>query len=155
MGTKTATRNYAEFYALLNKLPGATDGLKGDLVKQFTNERTDSLREMSDKEYKTMCASLRESQSDGMSAETHRKELKNRRSAVLLRLTKLGVDTTSWANINNFCLSPRIAGKVFAMLSIDELAALIPKLENMLRKKKDGQPSAPIELVNLAAINWT
>ena len=155
MGTKTVTRNYAEFYALFNKLPGATDGLKEELVKQFTNGRTDSLREMSDKEYKALRASLRETQSQGMSAETHLKELKNRRSAVLLRLTKLGVDTTSWANINNYCLSPRIAGKVFAMLSIDELAALIPKLEKMLRKKKDGQPSAPIELVNLAAINWS
>ena len=154
MGTITATRNYAEFYALIKKLPGATDGLKEDLVMQFTKGRTTSLREMSDKEYKAMCASLRETQNEGMSAEMHKKELKKRRSAVLKRLTKLGVDTSEWANVDNYCLSPRIAGKKFAKLSIEELAALIPKLENMLRKRNKKQPTTPIELVNLATVCW-
>ena len=154
MGTKTVTRNYAEFYALFNKLPGATDGLKEDLVSQFTNGRTTSIKEVSGKEYKAMCASLRENQNGGMSAETHAKELKKRRSAVLKRLTKLGIDTSEWANVDNYCLSPRIAGKKFAKLSIEELAALIPKLENMLRKRNKKQPTTPIELVNLARVCW-
>ena len=44
--------NYARFYALLKKLPGAD---KETLVYQFTGGRTKSLRQMSEKEYESMC----------------------------------------------------------------------------------------------------
>ena len=36
--------NYAAFYGLLKQMPGAS---KEEIVLQFTNGRTDSLREMS------------------------------------------------------------------------------------------------------------
>jgi hypothetical protein len=148
---KTAERNYSEFYVLLAKLPGATDGLKEDLVLQFTNGRTSSLREMNEREYKAMCASLRENirqmNEDGFSAE-----IKRRRSAVLKRMQRLGVDTTNWAHVDNFCMNPRIAGKRFAKLSIDELSALIPKLENMLKKSGKQMVDLPIGLVDTKKI---
>ena len=44
--------NYARFYALLGKLPGAN---KETLVYQFTNGRTTHLRLMADSEYRSMC----------------------------------------------------------------------------------------------------
>lgn len=148
-------RNYAQFYALLNKLPGATDGLKEELVLQYTGGRTESLRAMTDKEYRAMCASMREAQ-NGMDESAFTAELKRRRSAVLKRLQRMGVDTTSWANVDNFCLAPRIAGKRFAKLNMDELAALIPKLESILRKDKQQQKRVPIpaELLDMSKICW-
>lgn len=146
-------RNYAQFFALLNKLPGATDGLKEELVLQYTGGRTESLRAMTDKEYRAMCASMRKAQS-GMSEATFTAELKRRRSAVLKRLQRLGIDTTNWANVDNFCLAPRIAGKRFAKLNIEELAALVPKLENILRKDKVKQMPTPGELLNVSLISW-
>jgi hypothetical protein len=45
------TRNYRKFYALLNQMPGAE---KEELVRQFTNGRTDSLSAMSDYEFSVM-----------------------------------------------------------------------------------------------------
>ena len=57
------------------------------------------------------------------------------RSVVLKLLQKYGVDTTDWDRVNAFCRDPRIAGKVFALLSIAELEQLSVKLRVKLRKK--------------------
>jgi len=148
---KTTERNYAQFYVLLGKLPGATEGLKEELVLQFTNGRTSSLKEMTETEYRAMCASLRESL-QGMDEETFNSEIRRRRSAVLKRMQQLGVDTTNWAHVDNFCMSPKIAGKRFAKLSIEELSALIPKLENMLKKNERQSIDVPIGLADTKKI---
>lgn len=147
------TKNYAEFYSLLGKLPGATDGLKEDLVKQFTAGRTSSLKEMMEHEYRAMCASMR-GRTAGMEESTFTVEIKRRRSAVLKRMQRLGIDTTVWANVDNFCMNPRIMGKRFARLSIEELSALIPKLESMIRKRESKRMGAPDELINVSSVNW-
>jgi hypothetical protein len=54
MGTE---RNYARFYALLKRLPGAD---KETLVWSFTDGRTTHLHEMTQKEYNAMCDYLEE-----------------------------------------------------------------------------------------------
>lgn len=144
--------NFGEFYVLLKKLPGATDGLKEDLVYQFTEGRTRSLREMTINEYKRMCASMRESDT-GLDPEMFRTEIKRRRSAVLHRLQKLGIDTTNWAHVDNFCMSKKIAGKRFAAISLDELAELVPKLESMLRKSGQRDIDTPRGLVSMRGIS--
>ena len=144
--------NFGEFYVLLKKLPGATDGLKEDLVYQFTEGRTRSLREMTINEYKRMCASMRESDT-GLDPEMFRTEIKRRRSAVLHRMQKLGIDTTNWAHVDNFCMSKKIAGKRFAAISLDELAELVPKLESMLRKSNKKSIDVPRGLVNMKGIS--
>lgn len=149
------TKNYAEFYALLNKLPGATSGLKEDLVLQFTKGRSSSLREMKPAEYKAMCASLRGNASRGIDERAFVDEIKRRRSAALNRMQKIGIDTTNWANVDNFCLNPRIAGKRFAKLSLEELAALIPKLENMLLKDEKKRMAVPGKLLNIGNMQWS
>lgn len=144
-----AVKNFAEFWSLINRIPGAHDGLKEELVLSFTDGRTDSLREMREDEYKRMCASMRESVNGGMSEERLQIELKKRRSAVLHRIQQLGVDTTSWANVDNFCMQPRIAGKIFRRLTIEELSGLIPKLENIRRKQQIKAPRVPEELLGI------
>lgn len=144
-------KSYAEFYVLLGKMPGAADGLKEELVAQFTGGRTTSLKDMNEREYKNMCASMRETTS-GISANLYTAEIKSRRSVVLNRMQKLGIDTTVWANVDHFCMNPRIAGKRFAKLTIEELTALVPKLESMI--KKDAQTSIPGALLNVSQMCW-
>ena len=144
-----AVKNFAEFWSLINRMPGAHDGLKEELVLSFTDGRTDSLREMREDEYRRMCASMRESVNGGISEERLQIELKKRRSAVLHRMQKIGVDTTNWTNVDNFCMQPRIAGKVFRRLTMEELSALIPKLENIHRKQQRKVPRVPEELLGI------
>ena len=121
MGTN---RNYARFYCLLKQLPGAE---KETLVSSFTDGRTTSLREMSVKEYEAMCISLEE--------QTGWKiELKKKRSLCLKLMQKAGIDTTDWQCINDFCRHPKIAGKVFAQMTLTDLDSLQTKLRTIMRK---------------------
>ena len=46
------------------------------------------------------------------------------------------MDTTDFDKVNAFCQNVRIAGKPFGMLTIEELEALIPKLEAIIRKPR-------------------
>jgi len=72
-------------------------------------------------------------------------EIKRLRSAILHRMQKYGIDTTSWATVNKFLEQPRIAGKRLYDLSTAEMGDLIPKLESILRKdfeKKEMERSA-------------
>ena len=43
-------------------------------------------------------------------------------------------------------LHPRIAGKPFGMLTVDELQALVPKLEAILRKPKPVKPQRVVQI---------
>lgn len=121
MGTE---RNYGRFYCLLKKLPGAD---KETLVSSFTNGRTVHLHEMSAKEYVAMCASLEEHTG-------WRVQLKKKRSLCLKLMQQAGIDTTDWQRINDFCRHPRIAGKVFAKLTLADLDSLQTKLRAIMRK---------------------
>ena len=127
---KAQNNNYARFYALTKHIPGDREEIKETLVKTFTKGRTISLREMTREEYRRMCDSLPDSRpsKQGMTQEEYTAEIKKARSVVLKRIQQLGVDTSEWANIDNFCLNTRIAGKVFRALSLDELKRLVPKL---------------------------
>lgn len=117
-------KNYVRFYTLLKKLPGAD---KEVLVSSFTDGRTTSLREMSVKEYEAMCISLEE--------QTGWKiELKKKRSLCLKLMQKAGIDTTDWQCINDFCRHPKIAGKVFAQMTLTDLDSLQTKLRTIMRK---------------------
>ena len=127
MGTE---RNYARFYCLLKKLPGAD---KETLVSSFTNGRTVSLHEMSAKEYDAMCASLEEHTG-------WRVQLKKKRSLCLKLMQQAGIDTTDWQRINDFCRHPRIAGKVFGKLTLADLDSLQTKLRAIMRKGKSLSP---------------
>ena len=119
-----AERNYARFYSLLKKLPGAD---KETLVYCSTCGRTTSLREMTSKEYRELCNSMEE-------LTDWKAQVKKARSVCLKLMQKAGIDTTDWQCVNDFCRHPRIAGKAFAQLGLKELDALQTKLRSILRK---------------------
>lgn len=134
----TAARNYARFYALLNRLPTADrEELKAELVRQYTGGRTDSLREMADGEYDGLCEAMQRMDSGWRAREAYREELRYRRSVCLKLMQKRGIDTTDWGRVDAFCLDPRISGKRFARLSTEELQGLAVKLRMIARRQKE------------------
>lgn len=135
-------RNYSRFYALAKEKGIDLEQYKEVLVSQFTDGRTSSLREMTIAEYEDMCDCLQSGKQRGESSEAYQARLRKARSAVLNRMQRLGVDTSdkTFAAVNKFCMNPRISGKPFGLLTIDELEALIPKLEAILRKPKVRGP---------------
>ena len=121
--------NYARFYALLAKLPGAE---KDELVLQFTNGRTTHLHLMTADEYSRMVRMM-----DGIVANDRREELRKRRRICLKLLQEIGVDTSDWDRVNAYCGNARIAGKAFNEIDTEGLKALAVKLRAILRK--DGR----------------
>ena len=119
-----ARTNYAAFYALLKSMPGAS---KEDLVLQWTNGRTASLKEMSEREYSLMIRQLRQ-QVENL------EEKKKARSAVLKQFQLYGIDTTDWDAVDRFCCNARIAGKPFRYLTIPELKSLRGKMLSIRNK---------------------
>lgn len=130
-------RNYSRFYVLLSRMPTTDrEELKVGLVSQFTGGRTDSLREMTDREYNAMCDQLQNQVANRRERDIYREELRRRRSTVLHLLQKLGIDTTDWSRVNAYCLNPRISGKEFRQLTPEELEQLAIKLR-MIRRKEE------------------
>lgn len=134
MGNKK--RNYSRFYALCKAKGVDLEQYKDDLISQFTQGRTTSLRDMKDAEYDEMCNCIQSGRHQSESRDDYIFRRKKMRSAVLKRIQQIGVDTTDFNKVNAFCQNVRIAGKPFGMLTIEELEALIPKLEAILRKPK-------------------
>lgn len=142
-------RNYSRFYAIASAKGIDLDRYKETLVAQFTNGRTESLREMTAAEYDEMCECLQTGKQVGETSAAYKERLRKARSAALNRMQRLGVDTAdrTFAAVDEFCLLPRIAGKPFGMLSIGELQALVPKLEAILRKPKPVKPQRVIPVI--------
>lgn len=131
--------NFARFYSILKRVPkiGDNEYLKKEMVSVATGGRTESLKEITRKEYDDLCNLLekRFPEKRNIYVEQRRKK----RSSCLKLLQKIGVDTTSWPAINDYCKSPKIAGKVFADLDIEELEHLSIKLRMILKKKQDNE----------------
>lgn len=138
---ETHPANYHRFYASLNRLPGGnTEDMKESLVWSFTDGRTTSLKEMTQKEYNAMCASLEE-------RTGWKEQLRKKRSVCLKLMQKAGIDTTDWQRVNAFCRNPKISGREFAQLGVKDLDALQVKLRAImskggLRPKKELAPQA-------------
>lgn len=132
-------RNYSRFYAICKTKGIDLEQYKDDLISEFTGGRTTSLKDMKDSEYEDMCDCLQSGRQQSQSREDFISERRRLRSAVLKRLQKIGVDTTDFSKVNEFCLNGRIAGKPFGMLTIGELEALIPKLEAISRKPRPSK----------------
>ncbi len=128
--------NFARFYASFNRLPydGDREEFKKNIVMQYTWNRTDSLREMTRKEYGACCSALEKLAGQDEWRQKMRAELRYRRSVCLNLMQKLGIDTADWARINDFCRHPRIAGKPFARITTEELEQLAVKLRGIQRK---------------------
>lgn len=132
------SRNYARFFVLLNRLPTEDrEELKSELVSQYTGGRTESLREMTSKEYDAMCDAMQQTDKSYKVREIYREELRRKRSTVLHLLQKQGIDTTDWSRVDAYCQNPRIGGKVFRKLTAEELEIVAIKLRMIQRKDKD------------------
>ena len=136
------TRNYARFYVLLNRMPSTDrEELKAGLIRQFSDGRTDSLKELTDKEYTAMCDEMQRLIGGDKAREIYREELRRKRSTVLHLMQKMGIDTSDWDRVNNYCLHPRIARKEFRKLTTDELDVLAIKLRMISRKDMEKDSS--------------
>ena len=121
--------NFGRFFSAYRRLQiqGDPEEIRRDLILQYTGGRTDSLKEMTRQEYTLLC--------EGVELMTRtRDELKKRRSIALKLMQELGVDTTDWAKVDNFCRHPRISGKRFCKLDIEDLMGLAGRLRTMKRK---------------------
>lgn len=126
--------NYARFYTLLKKLPGAD---KETLVEQFTNGRTKHLHLMASTEYDAMCRQLEDVAGYDERRRSLREGLRKARSGAPHQMQLYGIDTTDWNRVNAFCQDKRIAGKQFRELDTEELNALNTKLRMIIRKKSN------------------
>lgn len=147
--------NFARFYGVFNKLShkGDKEGLKSDLVRQATGGRTDSLREVTRREYEDLCSSLERTVPGAAIQNAIIAELKRQRSIALHQMQKMGIDTTDWNRINALCKDLRIAGKLFSQMTAEELAAMTVKLRTIERKGgfrnlDDIEPKATIININ-------
>lgn len=142
-------RNYSRFYAIAKAKGIDLDQHKETLVSQFTGGRTSSLREMTPAEYDALCECLQTGRPLGENPVEYKERLRRARSAVLNRMQRLGVDTAdrTFAAVDDFCLDPRIAGKPFGVLTVEELQALVPKLEAILCKPAPAKPRRTVRIL--------
>lgn len=133
-----AERNYARFYAVLNRVPheGERDELKQSLVSSVSLGGTDSLRELTDREYNTLCDTLERSL--GEKPHKENSEQRRLRSQCLHLMQVWGVDTADWTAVDSFCLDKRIAGIKFRKIDMDGLDKLSNKLRAMLKKRENN-----------------
>lgn len=124
----SSSRNYHRFYASFNRLGFIDrDDMKETLVSSFTDGRTTSLKEMTSAEYAALCSSLEE-------RTGWKEQLRKCRSVSLRLMQHAGVDTSDWQRVNAFCRNPKIAGKVFGRLSVQDHYALQLKLRSIIGK---------------------
>lgn len=134
-----STKNYARFWAIFNKMPSSDKNeLRRSLIRQFTDGRTDSLRDMSDREYNALCDNLQEMYGDKERRAKAYEMLKKKRSAVLLQMQIMGINTADWNAVDDYCLDKRKAGKVFRELTAGELDTLLVKLHIIERQKLEN-----------------
>lgn len=135
--TESKVTNFRRFYAALKEIQytGDREELKKEIVEQYTWGRTCHLHEMTREEYENCCAALEKL--SGL-----KEKVRKARSLCLKLMQKLGIDTTDWSRVDEFCTDARIGGKAFRLLRLEELEALQVKLRSIQRKgglrKADG-----------------
>ena len=132
--------NYARFYTLLNRVPTSDrEELKRMLVLQFSDGRTDSVRELRKEEYENLCFAMEQNDAAARARAVYREDLRRRRSQVLHQLQVLGVNTACWDTVNAVCKDPRIGGKEFRELDCMELDEVRRRLY-AIQRKREGKP---------------
>lgn len=129
--------NYSRFYALLNRMEGDKEEQKALLVSQYTNGRTESLKEMRPTEYRAMCNGLQRTLDN--KPQYTESQLRRKRSECLHLMQELGVDTTDWKVVDLYVKDPRISGKAFYVHTYEDLDRLAKKLR-AIKMKADNAP---------------
>lgn len=113
--------------------------------------------EMTAKEYEVCCTALEKLSGQDEWRQKLREELRRKRSLCLNLMQKLGIDTSDWARINDFCSNPRISGKAFRQITVDELEELAvsfgPYNGKAAKPKKEKQTINPVSVVSLIQID--
>ena len=121
-------KSYGRFWRAWNRLSHRdSEEEKRLMVQNWTNGRTKHLSEMTQAEYDAACKELE-------AASGYDRELKRRRSICLCLMQGRQTDTSDWQRVNDFCRHPRISGKPFGRLSVEELESLSVKLRAIARK---------------------
>lgn len=121
-------KSYGRFWRAWNRLSHRDSEMeKIQFILSWTNGRTEHLSEMTQAEYDAACKELE-------AASGYDRELKRRRSICLRLIQGLQIDTSDWQRVNDFCRNPRISGKPFGRLSVEELESLSVKLRAIARK---------------------
>lgn len=121
-------KSYGRFWRAWNRLSHRdSEEEKRLMVQNWTNGRTEHLSEMTQGEYDAACKELE-------AASGYDRELKRRRSICLRLMQGLQIDTIDWQRVNDFCRNPRISGKPFGRLSVEEQESLSVKLRAIARK---------------------
>lgn len=115
---------------------GIDEENKRAMLLDLTNGRTDSTKHLTLEEAQYLCGYL--NGQNGKKLDEHTSDLRRHRSACLVRMQRMGMDTTDWDRVNAFCQDKRICGKPFYRLSMDELSQLIVKLEAILHKQQEA-----------------
>lgn len=123
--------SYSRFYAIARRIAGFNEEMKEAFVWQYTNKRTTSLHEMTEREYSVMCSAIEKH-------DSVQGELRQMRSKVLHQMQLIGVNTADWDAVNAYCNDSRIAGKPFGWLKIHELEELLRKLRAIRAKMQRG-----------------
>jgi len=139
---------YARYFALA-KEKGLTEDNRRDLVRRFTNERTDSMAEMSRKEYIIMCNCIEYN----CSPVGYEILVRSRRAECIRLMDKIGVHQW-WSARDKFCIDPRIAGKRFALLNPTELDELKKKLYAILNKPQKERETMSTEAAAALCLNY-
>ena len=111
---------------------------KRAILLDLTDGRTNTTKELTYSEAMYLCGFLNGAKKENRELTITEREIRRRRSAVLKRMQRIGVDTTDWGAVNAYCLDARISGKKFRELDGEELILLVPKLESILKKQEDG-----------------
>lgn len=149
MAAKNFTR-YGRFWGLIRGKEKYID--KDEMVMQFTDGRTTHLHEMKESEYNEMCDVIQARFHQEKTA--YQEQIRKGRAAVLLRVGRLGINTVdNWDEVNAFLLSPKIAGKLLYEMDVEEMKALVKKLEAILRNGglksvKEAEDAKSIEQLN-------
>ena len=101
--------NFARFYALFAKLPGAD---KETLVYQYTNGRTTHLHLMAASEYQSMCNEMERVAGYDERREAWRREMKRKRSAVLQERCSESWMARNWMRCSSSCASSAARKKI-------------------------------------------
>lgn len=130
--------NFGRFYTAIRAMSfiGDRDEVKRQIVWQYTNGRTESLKEMTRREYERCCDELER-------RNGYRDQLRKERSSTLRLMQKMGVDTADWSRVNALCRDNRIAGKEFYLIDAGEHRELRRKLRVI--ERKGGLRARPAE----------
>lgn len=117
-------------------MPGNDGDLKQQLVSAASDNRTDSLKELTDAEYSQLIRFMADSIGKLNKNKPATEEERRLRSVVLKLLDKLGIHAINddWSAVNTFLLNPKISGRLLYEMNGDELGVLIRKLNSIVDK---------------------